>query len=447
MIPLFLSFSFVILAVLIRSLRRNAYPPGPRKFPIIGNLLQLPTSHQWVKFLEWAEQYGPIYHLKAGPDDLIVLNTPDLVDEFLVKHGRIFSDRMWPHVAADIVSAGQRLLFLPASSIEFKAVRKANHTALASIPARKYRRYQELESRVLLHDFINHGYETAKLMESKPMSASNADDHSFMERHWFSLVRRFATSVIMTAVYGERVHAIQGNDALNILYDVVETITKISLPGVFLADTFPFMQKFPDILAPWRKQAIKMHEREFGLYGGYLDKLHADHKAGINRPDCFIGKYIQARDASTDRIVSGAGVSEDGWIRDKLLTYTAGTLDRSRFRYYCERSQLIRAIHVMAREELDKVVGSDRLPSYEDEENLALCRCMHQGALTLSTTHAFGLFHSEGSLVFGNVWALHMDPARFPRPREFIPERWLNNEKGSGPLKWGSIGPKNERDK
>lgn len=32
-------------------------PPGPRGYPIIGNVLELRTQ-QWLKFTEWRKQYG-----------------------------------------------------------------------------------------------------------------------------------------------------------------------------------------------------------------------------------------------------------------------------------------------------------------------------------------------------------------------------------------------------
>jgi hypothetical protein len=32
-------------------------PPGPRGFPIIGNLLEMKTG-QWLKFAEWHKKYG-----------------------------------------------------------------------------------------------------------------------------------------------------------------------------------------------------------------------------------------------------------------------------------------------------------------------------------------------------------------------------------------------------
>lgn len=40
--------------------KRSTYPlpPGPPKRPLIGNLLDLPTSYEWLTYTKWAKQYG-----------------------------------------------------------------------------------------------------------------------------------------------------------------------------------------------------------------------------------------------------------------------------------------------------------------------------------------------------------------------------------------------------
>ena len=33
-------------------------PPGPKGLPIIGNMLEMPTSHEWRTFGQWGERWG-----------------------------------------------------------------------------------------------------------------------------------------------------------------------------------------------------------------------------------------------------------------------------------------------------------------------------------------------------------------------------------------------------
>jgi hypothetical protein len=41
-------------------------PPGPPKRLLIGNLLDLPTSFEWLTYTKWAKQYGetPLSYLR-----------------------------------------------------------------------------------------------------------------------------------------------------------------------------------------------------------------------------------------------------------------------------------------------------------------------------------------------------------------------------------------------
>jgi hypothetical protein len=39
-------------------------PPGPRGYPIVGNLLEM-TAGQWLKFAEWHKKYGQLLQVAS----------------------------------------------------------------------------------------------------------------------------------------------------------------------------------------------------------------------------------------------------------------------------------------------------------------------------------------------------------------------------------------------
>jgi len=53
------SFSFLsILYVYRKTCPSTALPPGPPQPPVVGNAFQMPKKQPWLKYSEWAEQYG-----------------------------------------------------------------------------------------------------------------------------------------------------------------------------------------------------------------------------------------------------------------------------------------------------------------------------------------------------------------------------------------------------
>ena len=34
------------------------YPPGPRKYPFLANLLDIPTSFEWETYARWGKEYS-----------------------------------------------------------------------------------------------------------------------------------------------------------------------------------------------------------------------------------------------------------------------------------------------------------------------------------------------------------------------------------------------------
>ena len=117
--PILLAFALLAVALLWRrskqSHRNLPLPPGPKQWPFIGCLPQMPKVFEQETFREWSRQYGdcsfhfPLYaypenliELQAGSDiiymnvlgqSMIVIDKYETAVELLDKRSAIYSSR------------------------------------------------------------------------------------------------------------------------------------------------------------------------------------------------------------------------------------------------------------------------------------------------------------------------------------------------------------------
>ncbi|KAK9062037.1 hypothetical protein SSX86_019221 [Deinandra increscens subsp. villosa] len=90
---LFPTALFIVVTFFFLSwLRRKPLPPGPRGWPVIGNLLMMDQlTHRGLARL--SEKYGGIIHLKMGFRHTIAVSSPEMAKQVLQIQDNIFSDR------------------------------------------------------------------------------------------------------------------------------------------------------------------------------------------------------------------------------------------------------------------------------------------------------------------------------------------------------------------
>ncbi|KAG6401207.1 hypothetical protein SASPL_138056 [Salvia splendens] len=85
----------LFLFILSRLLRKR-YPPGPKGWPVIGNMGMMgQLTHRGLA--ELAKQYGGIVHLRMGFLHMFAISGPGPAREVLQLHDNIFSDRPANH--------------------------------------------------------------------------------------------------------------------------------------------------------------------------------------------------------------------------------------------------------------------------------------------------------------------------------------------------------------
>ncbi|XP_034288433.1 cytochrome P450 2K6-like [Pantherophis guttatus] len=90
-------FIFAITFLLKKNSSRNNIshnlPPGPRTIPILGNLHMIDLKRPYRTLIEWSKEYGPVFRIKLGLQEMVVLIGYETVKEALVNQAEAFAER------------------------------------------------------------------------------------------------------------------------------------------------------------------------------------------------------------------------------------------------------------------------------------------------------------------------------------------------------------------
>ncbi|EHY61263.1 hypothetical protein HRR90_009033 [Exophiala dermatitidis] len=387
--------------------RRKHLPPGPRGLPLLGNYFELSNAETFrFRARKWAKEYGDVFYTKMGGSDYVYLSSPTAVKELMDKKSSIYSSRPPAPLASDVASAGRRQLFM-AYGPRYRVVRKIAHSLLNINVSTSYQPVQDLESKQLMYDLLHD------------------------PEHFYDHNRRYSASVILTVAYGHRM-ADWDNPLVKKIYTVVNNLQQFSTPGAFLVDTFPSLQHFPQwMFGNWRKFGQKCFAHDSVVYLKLWGNLKKEVDEGTANP-CFARDFylsdpkklgldeLQAA-YQTGGLVEAGSETTSAFLNSFILTMTLNP-----------------QVFKKAQEEIDRVVGDDRLPTWEDEPNLPYIRAIIKELLRTRPPNKFGIQHytteddwyngmfiPKGTVVVLNWWAINYDPDHWDRPDEFMPERFL----------------------
>ncbi|PSR93709.1 hypothetical protein PHLCEN_2v4604 [Hermanssonia centrifuga] len=93
-----------------------------------------------------------------------------------------------------------------------------------------------------------------------------------------------------------------------------------------------------------------------------------------------------------------------------------------------------------AQAELDRVLGSGRLPTFEDRDSLPYVEAIILESIRWMPAVPLGVSHRifvedeykgyripKGTTIIPNAWAMLHNPDDFPSPEEFNPDRFIKN--------------------
>ncbi|KAI0796042.1 cytochrome P450 [Abortiporus biennis] len=400
-----------------KSRRSNIpLPPGPPGDPLIGNLRMMPRTYQPEAFYEWSKKYGDVMYLNVLGEHMIVLNSNKAAVDLLEKRSGNYSDRP-PFPMHDLIGWSHFLAFLPYGD-RFQRQRKLFQQPLTKKGVLVYQNMQTEATHILLNNLLQ--------------TPAAFDEH----------VRRWATSVIMEIAYGRRITS-DDDPYIKIAEDINDAITAAGDPGAAPPDLFPILKKLP----AW-------------FPGAWWSKLSKDSEPLIYNmtevPFQDVKKNLEAGTATTsflslhmEELLREGNKNPQDWYDIKIAAaHIYGAGGDTTF------STLVTFIYAMllfpdaqqkAKEELDRVIGSTRLPDFSDRESLPTFERVlresyrwHQAA-PLGIPHKAqaddvycGMFIPKGAVIISNIRGITLDENVYTDPHKFDPDRYLPQPEGNG---------------
>ncbi|XP_010272814.1 PREDICTED: cytochrome P450 71A1-like [Nelumbo nucifera] len=412
--------SFLLLLLLSRnnkdgaSSRKGLLPPGPPRFPVIGNLHQLGKFSLHRALHELSRRYGPLMSLQLGCVSTVVVSSARMAREVLKTHDLQFADRPFLVSVQKLTYNGLDLTFSPYGEY-WRELRKICIIGFFSIKrVQSFQSIREDEVSILIKS-ISQLADSSKLVNLSKMMFSTT------------------SNIICGIAFGKNFHE-EGCER-STFYGLLDEY-QVSMGSFAFANYFPSLGWILDTLTGFNsrlerifqgfdsffRQVIEEHldpkrlKHDRGDITDLLLQMHKDHTSEID----LTLDHIKA--VMTDILLAGTD------------TTTATLVWAMTF--------LAKHPRVMekAQEEVRNLIRNKQNISEYDLHQLHYLKCVVKETLRLQPAAPLlvpresrkqcnldGYKIHPKTQILVNAWTIGRDPEFWENPEEFRPERFINS--------------------
>ncbi|KAK8471383.1 hypothetical protein PHAVU_003G214375 [Phaseolus vulgaris] len=394
----------------------QSLPPGPRAFPVFGNLLSLhPDLHTY--FAALAQTHGPIYKLRLGSKLAIVITSSALAREVLKDHDTVFANRDVPVAGRVATYGGVDIAWNPYGA-EWRMLRKVcTAKMLSNITLDSVYDLRRNEMR-----------KTVSYLYGRAESAVNVGEQVFLT----------VMNVITSMMWGTAVEGAERETLGAEFRELVAEMTQL-LGKPNLSDFFPWLARFD--LQGVEKEMQVLASRFDGIFERMIgERVKVDEEENGKRKERkdFLQFLLDLKDSESGDSKTPLTLTH---IKALFMDMVTGGTDTSSNTIEFAIAEVMHNPEIMKRvqEELEVVVGKDNTVEESHLSKLIYLQAVMKETLRLhpvlplliphcpsQTTNVGGYTIPKGSRVFINVWAIHRDPSIWENPLEFDPTRFLD---------------------
>lgn len=402
--------------LLSATVGRRKLPPGPTPWPILGNIAALGgLPHQSLEKL--ARQYGSLMYLSLGYVPCIVISSAEVARELFKNVDIIISNRP--------------------SSCFFE-----NMSGCRNVTASRYgphwRKLRMISASELFTQKRLDSYKESRLAEigtSIKELFVQSETQGPVDLHLW--LHRLLSNNLSRVIFNERYFGTDEKGMADALeFNNLTALIFAQAGDVVVSDFIPWFQPLTKLQRKgdlYRKTGVIATEimRKMTKFDE-RKKLHAEGRS-TGKPEDFVDVLLSST------LADGVTPMDDQIILLTLMDMLVAGTDTSATTIEWTITELLRHPECMKKvlEELDSVVGN-RLIKEEDLNSLPYLNAVLKESFRLHPATPLGLPREAsqpfklqgytlpvGTRIFINQWAIHHDPAIYPDPYEFKPERFL----------------------
>ncbi|XP_047975346.1 cytochrome P450 703A2 [Salvia hispanica] len=386
-------------------------PPGPPKWPIFGNLLQLgQLPHRDLAAL--CEKYGPLVYLRLGRVDAITTNDPDIIREILRQQDDVFASRPRT-LAAEHLAYNCGDVALAPLGPKWKRLRRICMENLLTT--------KRLES------FAGHRSDEAQhLVRNVWASAQCGKEVNLRE-----LLGAFSMNNVTRMLLGKQYFGVGSDapqEATEFMHITHELFRLLGL--IYLGDYLPIWRWVDPFGCEKKMRQVEKKVDEFHT------KIIEQHRASKENQDDGQMDFVDVLLGLPGE--DGKEHMDDIEIKAVIQDMIAAATDTSAVTNEWAMSEVIKHPHVLkrAQQELDSVVGPNRMVQEADLAHLNYLRCIVRETFRMHPAGPFliphestrpttinGYYIPDRTRVFINTHGLGRNTAIWGDVDRFDPER------------------------
>ncbi|KAJ7473127.1 cytochrome P450 [Mycena galericulata] len=404
-----LVIGFFVVPLLVRKnlvdQEGNPLPPGPFfRYAYLGAYSELTLDR-------WAKRFGSLVSVWMGNQLFVVISDPRVAQDLLVENGAIFSSRKPYFIKNEVILHNLAITASPYSHV-WRHHRKIAMRFLSEKPVLGYVDTFDLEVLTLLRS-IHLESQSSTLPVNPALFAV-----------------RFTLNNMLKISFGSRTSSIY-DPLLRRIQACVMEFDDLTGPWSNAVDFFKPLQWLP---SKTRSRGLKLNAEITECYGGMVQDMQRRLDAGEDVPDCLIKTLLETREeekvGTEDILMLGVAFAFGG------VHSVAGILQ-----WFLAFMATNPTIAAKAHEEIDRVVGRDRLPTLDDEKDLpyvrAIIKEVHRihSPFWVPTPHYStadfiynGMFIPKDTAIVLNCWTIHHNEERYPDAYTFNPDRYLGDD-------------------